>query len=138
MNLREVRESAKYVQGIITGWEHHSSLAPELCEIADAWRNKLLMQSTHILATIDPEPEAAITAEWLRDEWGWDSHGTMSMHYDHDEYTAFSWREDDGVAIVAKAHQLRCYTTGFPINTRQQFTDLARCLGIPRRKDGAK
>ena len=137
MNLREVREAAEYVQGIIAGWEHHPDLASEPREIIDGWRSKLLMQSTHILATIDPSPDELITADWLRDVWGWDSHGTMSMHYDHDQYTAFAWRQEDGLSFVAKSHQMRCYTTGFPVVTRQQFCDLARALGIPR-KDGAK
>ena len=70
MNLREVREAAEYVQGIIAGWEHHPDLASEPREIIDGWRSKLLMQSTHILATIDPSPDEPITADWLREVWG--------------------------------------------------------------------
>ena len=91
----------------------------------------------HIFATIDPSPDEPITADWLREVWGWHDNGTMSMHYEHDEYTALSWNQNDGLSIVAKSYQMRCYTTGFPMHNRQQFCDLARCLGITR-KDGAK
>ena len=117
MNLREVREAAERI---------------DASNVKDV---DIVCQ--HIFATIDPEPESPITADWLREVWGWSSYGTMSMHYDRDEYTAFSWRQEDGLSFVAKSHQMRCYTTGFPVATRQQFCDLARCLGIPR-KDGVK
>ena len=114
MNLREVREAAERI---------------DASNVKDV---DIVCQ--HIFATIDPEPESPITADWLREVWGWSSYGTMSMHYDHDEYTAFSWRQEDGLSFVAKSHQMRCYTTGFPVATRQQFCDLARCLEIPRQK----
>jgi len=117
MNLREVREAAEL---------HREGIKADINVVVD-----------FALATIDPSPDELITADWLRDVWGWDSHGTMSMHYDHDQYTAFAWRQEDGLSFVAKSHQMRCYTTGFPVVTRQQFCDLARALGIPR-KDGAK
>ncbi len=124
MSLREVREAAERLHN---GWHSHSpKLLGDYETVCD-----------FVLATIDPSPDSAITADWLREVWGWSSYGTMSMHYDHDEYTAFSWRQEDGLSFVAKSHQMRCYTTGFPVVTRQQFCDLARALGIPR-KDGAK
>jgi len=131
MSLREVREAAIRIKKL-------GRLIPDSSEaIGYSQTRDIHTVVDYALATIDPSPDELITADWLRDVWGWDSHGTMSMHYDHDQYTAFSWRQEDGLSFVAKSHQMRCYTTGFPVATRQQFCDLARCLGIPR-KDGVK
>ena len=72
-----------------------------------------------------------ITADWLREAWGFEKaewskiayengHGSMvkvnddCWHYEDDN---FEWPHD--------------------LHTRQQFCDLAKALGIPR-KDGAK
>lgn len=111
MNLREVREAAS--QHL---WHHDPSV---------------VVMAEHIFATIDPEPESPITADWLREVWGFEKaewskiayengHGSMvkvnddCWHYEDDN---FEWPHD--------------------LHTRQQFCDLAKALGIPR-KDGAK
>jgi hypothetical protein len=57
MNLREVREAAARLHN---GWHSQSpKLLGDYETVCD-----------FVLATIDPEPEAGITAEWLREEWG--------------------------------------------------------------------
>lgn len=137
MNLREVREAAEYVQGIIAGWEHHPSLAPELCEIVDAWRSKLLMQSTHILSTIDPSPGEPITEQWLHEEWGFEGVMDNDKFYLYHDYSHYLIILKDGIGVF----YFDCDDGDLwphDLHTRQQFCDLARCLGIPRRKDGAK
>lgn len=87
----------------------------------------------YVLETIPADAESPVTADWLREEWGWDSHGTASMHYDRDEFTALCW-SDDGLSFVAKTYKMRCYTKGFPITTRHQFRQLAGILGIQPKK----
>lgn len=142
MNLREVRQAAEYVQSIIAGWEHHPSLAPELNEMVDEWRSKLLMQSTHILATIDPSPDEPITSEWLREEWG----AGMPSLLDYEEHATSSINQtvvfDNQHGVFVNSGEYWeysvCQRSVVLLSTRQQFCDLARALGIPRRKDGAK
>ena len=130
MNLREVREAAEYVQGIIAGWEHHPDLASEPREIIDGWRSKLLMQSTHILAIIDPSPDEPITADWLREVWGAEelNDGVVQariLFSSHPPYIGSVELGRDAILICE---------TPTAITTRQQFCDLARCLGISRKQ----
>ena len=116
----------------------------ELREAADAVlgrfscpRSDCRYLAKFILSHFPADGQELITADWLREEWGWKCYGTCSMHYDHDEWTALCWREDDGLAIVAKSHQSRCYTTGFHITTRQQFRTLSSLLGITKIKQAS-
>ena len=122
MNLREVREAAEYQKnwyGSAEGGEYIFK--------------KHLVMCNYILATIDPSPDEPITEQWLQEEWGFkkaewsrrivyeNGHASMINVYDN------CWNyEDDEFEWPRNLH------------TRQQFCDLARCLGIPRRKDGAK
>ena len=138
MNLREVREAAEYVQGIIAGWEHHPDLASEPREIIDGWRSKLLMQSTHILATIDPSPDEPITADWLREVWG-GRKPTPLEQYDHsssstEEQVSFDSHNGVFVNFGVFWEYAVCQHCVTILTTRQQFCDLARCLGIPRKQ----
>lgn len=110
MNLREVREAAS--QHL---WHHDPSV---------------VVMAEHILATIDPSPDEPITADWLREVWGFEKVDWSSRTYENGHAAMICWvdywnYEDDDL--------------NWPHNltTRQQFCDLARCLGITR-KDGAK
>ena len=64
MNLREVREAAEL---------HREGIKADIDVVVD-----------YALATIDPSPDEPITADWLREAWGWSSYGKMSMHYDQE------------------------------------------------------
>ena len=110
MNLREVREAAERI---------------DASNVKDV---DIVCQ--HIFATIDPEPESPITADWLREVWGFEKVDWSSRTYENGHATMICWGdywnyEDD---YLNWPHNL---------TTRQEFCDLARCLGIPR-KDGAK
>ena len=99
--------------------------------IAVVMPTKLTTGHAETNAPIPPSPELPITADWLREAWGFEKaewskiayengHGSMvkvnddCWHYEDDN---FEWPHD--------------------LHTRQQFCDLAKALGIPR-KDGAK
>lgn len=115
MNLREVREAADRLHN---GWHSHSpKLLGDYETVCD-----------FVLATIDPSPDAEITADWLREVWGFEKVDWSSRTYENGHAAMICWGdywnyEDDDL--------------NWPHNltTRQQFCDLARCLGIPR-KDG--
>lgn len=117
MNLREVREAAARLHN---GWHSQSpKLLGDYETVCD-----------FVLATIDPSPDEPITADWLREVWGFEKVDWSSRTYENGHAAMICWvdywnYEDDDL--------------NWPHNltTRQQFCDLARCLGIPR-KDGAK
>ena len=123
MNLREVREWA--------AMGHDYVRSPVLQNV---------MQ--HILATIDTEPDAAITADWLVENYGlertghspsWCTLTTPDIRY-ATEYVIADFKDDVLSRFVMGGKGVMC--NGIP-TTRQQFCDLAKALGIPR-KDGAK
>ena len=120
MNLREVREAADRLRN---GWHSQSpKLLGDYETVCD-----------FVLATIDPSPDEPITAEWLREVWGFE------------EYSVYGSVTRLCVAvgeIMVRMHPHTdgwdCYGDDFELpnllTTRQQFCDLARCLGIPRKQ----
>ena len=113
MNLREVREAAERLLG------HYDVTVHDDAKVAK-----------YAIATIDPSPDAAITAGWLMENWWFKKSEWSRNTYENGHATMICWGgywnyEDD---YLNWPHNL---------TTRQEFCDLARCLGIPR-KDGAK
>ena len=111
-NLLEVREAASRVH---RGW--HSQLLSD-CESVCSW----------VLATIDPEPDAEITTEWLREEWG---------AIEREDSDCILIGDINGNYTIMLKHRGRLVMQDAymrSITTRQQFCDLARCLGIPKQK----
>ena len=110
MNLREVREAAEL---------HREGIKADINVVVD-----------FALATIDPSPDDPITADWLREDWGLNEYcGNMVWG----GFRMMPTANGNGRWLPAWG------TSTFPhmLSTRQQFCDLARALGIPR-KDGAK
>lgn len=129
MNLREVRKMAEDEKKLY-GYEDGLDLL--MCD--------------YILATIDPSPEAAITADWLREEF---PQTELFKYYENtvaechvigmvDTDICLCFEPKNNRVYLFDADSSRMVMELLHITTRQQFTDLARCLGIPRRKDGAK
>lgn len=117
MNLREVRQAAERVTEL---------------KYRTVYQDATVM-GHYILATIDPEPEAGITAEWLREEWGFK------------EYTVYDSVTRLRIDIGEIAVWMHPHTDGWDfygvdfewphvLTTRQQFCDLAKALGIPRKQ----
>ena len=117
MNLREVREAADRLRN---GWHSQSSkLLGDYETVCD-----------FVLATIDPSPDAAITAGWLMENWWFKKSEWSRNTYENGHAAMICWGdywnyEDDN------------FEWPHNLTTRQQFCDLAKALGIPR-KDGAK
>ena len=117
MNLREVREAAEL---------HREGIKADIDVVVD-----------YALAIIDPSPDEPITADWLREVWGAEelNDGVVQariLFSSHPPYIGSVELGRDAILICE---------TPTAITTRQQFCDLARCLGISRkqpRKDGAK
>ena len=125
MNLREVRAAAN-------GFFTYGS-TDDLSESAYSAAEYIVK---YILATIDPEPDAPITADWLREVWGFENipgEDDDEYYLDHN-YMHYSILLTESVGTFyfdcedgdAWPHDIHC---------RQQFADLARCLGL-KRKDG--
>jgi hypothetical protein len=128
MNLREVREAAARLHN---GWHSQSpKLLGDYETVCD-----------FVLATIDPEPDSAITADWLREVWG-GRKPTPLEQYDHsssstEEQVSFDSHNGVFVNFGVFWEYAVCQHCVTILTTRQQFCDLARCLGISR-KDGVK
>ena len=117
-NLLLLRESAKFIKTSL-GYSGTEIVRRDACGdiIAD-----------YILETIDPEPEAAITTEWLKEEWGAierEGSDCILIGDINGNYTVML--KHRGGLVMQDAYMRS-------ITTRQQFCDLARCLGIPKQK----
>lgn len=126
MNLQEVRKAAEQIT----------------IEGLDAWYQEAIDVAAYALASIPPNPDAPVTADWLREVWG-----TEEEFYDGQMYywltvgigdcclnVEFS---DDGCIRVylydAGAERI---ATELPhITSKHQFTQLAAALGLkPKEK----
>jgi len=110
MNLRQVREAA----------EHHWSA----------------MMRKYILATVDAEPDAAITADWLREVWGASCSDSQNSCFLGNYMFVPQYGEKKQCRVVRTDTWLDLSTDDVEIaiiKNRQQFTDLAKALNIPRR-----
>lgn len=87
--------------------------------------------ATHILATIDHEPELPITADWLREVWGGkdtddpNDYPVRQIEFYTHNGSFKMWQYGDEYWLLNEMDK-------FPFHTRQQFCDLARALGIQR------
>ena len=119
MNLREVREAADRLHN---GWHSQSpKLLGDYETVCD-----------FVLATIDPSPDSSpITADWLREVWGFEKAEWSKIAYENGHWSMVKVNDD------CWHYEDDNFEWPHDLHTRQQFCDLARCLGIPR-KDGAK
>ena len=120
MNLREVRQAATRLHN---GWHSQSpKLLGDYETVCD-----------FVLATIDPEPDAAITSDWLREVWGlkeeFNSEAADYVYYDEHGCEFAKFCQYGYVWVMEQPEWPH------DLHTRQQFCDIARALGI-QRKDG--
>ena len=108
MNLREVRDSAERCND----WKFR-----------DVYNDSQTM-AKHILATIDPEPDAITTVDWIQSKYAGQAFEDEFAFSDH----FHRWKNGE----LWQGKYVRT-----PAKTRQQFCDLAKALGLTR-KDGAK
>lgn len=133
MTVQQAREAAKKLNQWLDGvspWldENDRALSPR--DYRDATIKSL---ADFILDHFPEDGEERVTEEWLREEYGWDNPGTMSVHYERDKHSALVFNKTDGLRFVAKSHGMRVYTSGFPITTRHQARQLFQALGIKKR-----
>lgn len=100
-----------------------------------------LLTIENILSTIDPSPDEPITAEWLREEWGFEhQYSTETTTKMSVEITERYWidiyhrhgRTENYIEVIGETEFAKC-NNKIRNPTRQQFSDLAKVLNIQRR-----
>ena len=128
-NLDEVRKAAADVQQVTGTWQESELTHEPAIEVLQAWKNGLQRLAAYALSTIPANPMAPITAEWLREVWGftkaeWSRRDVLENgHAEMTPMKGFWLYEDDNLAWP---HSL---------TTRHQFTQLAAALGLQPKGD---
>lgn len=132
-NLAEVRAAAE----IVRYWLSHPDADEPIMEEQEERGHAAQDIADFILSHIPADAELPVTAEWLREEWGFENipgEDDDELYLDHDymhysalvngECVTFYFDCDDGDAFPKD------------ITTRHQFRLLAGALGITPKKEG--
>lgn len=74
------------------------------------------------------EDSSPITADWLREVWGFEKAEWSKIAYENGHWSMVKVNDD------CWHYEDDNFEWPHDLHTRQQFCDLARCLGIPRKQ----
>ena len=95
--------------------------------------HEMMEMRNYILATIQPDAEQPVTAEWLREVWGFkymEDDNEFYLEHNYNEYSVVM--NKDGIATFYLG-AVSCDAWPHDIHCRHQFTQLMTALGITPR-----